>query len=211
MTACTDTLTDVELAQASAAGDVPAFEELYRRHRRKVYSLCLRMLGNVPDAEDLTQEVFLQLYRKIGTFKGAATLSTWLYRLTVNRVLMYLRTHRRQQPEQLREGEEIAQMGAVMRPRRDGSMIDRIDLERAIRRLPPGYRAVFLLHDVEGYEHEEIARLLGIAVGTTKSQLHKARMKLRELLGANASDHSPRGESGGSLFASEEEMIRGGV
>lgn len=211
MTAYTDTLTDVELAQASAAGDVSAFEELYRRHRRKVYSLCLRMLGNVPDAEDLTQEVFLQLYRKIGTFKGAAALSTWLYRLTVNRVLMYVRTHHRQQEEQLHEGEEIAQTEAMKRPRQDGSIIDRIDLERAIRRLPPGYRAVFLLHDVEGYEHDEIARLLGIAVGTTKSQLHKARMKLRELLGASASDHSLRGQPGGSLFANEEEVSRSGV
>ncbi|GBC81616.1 ECF RNA polymerase sigma factor SigE [bacterium HR10] len=211
MTAYTDTLTDVALAQASAAGDMSAFEELYRRHRRKVYSLCLRMLGNVPDAEDLTQEVFLQLYRKIGSFKGAAALSTWLYRLTVNRVLMYLRTHRRQQEEQLHEGEEIAQTEAMKRPRRDGSIIDRIDLERAIRRLPPGYRAVFLLHDMEGYEHEEIARLLGIAVGTAKSQLHKARMKLRELLGADASGHSLRGQPGGSLFANEEEVIQSGV
>ena len=201
MTSRTDTLTDLELAQASAAGDVSAYEELYRRHHRKVYSLCLRMLGNVPDAEDLTQEVFLQLYRKIGTFKGAAALSTWLYRLTVNRVLMHVRTHRRQQEGQLHEGEEIAQTEAMKQPQRDGSIIDRIDLERAIRRLPPGYRAVFLLHDVEGYEHDEIARLLGIAVGTTKSQLHKARMKLRELLGASATGRSLRGQPGGSLFA----------
>ncbi|GBC76892.1 ECF RNA polymerase sigma factor SigE [bacterium HR08] len=211
MTAYRDMLTDVELAQASAAGDVSAFEELYRRHRRKVYSLCLRMLGNVPDAEDLTQEVFLQLYRKIGTFKGTAALSTWLYRLTVNKVLMYVRTHRRKHREQLTEGEEIAQREAMIRPRQNGSLSDRIDLERAIRRLPPGYRAVFLLHDVEGYEHDEIARILGITVGTTKSQLHKARMKLRELLGADASGHSPLGQPCGSLLVNEKEVIRGGA
>ncbi len=183
MTAYRDMLTDVELAQASAAGDVSAFEELYRRHRRKVYSLCLRMLGNVPDAEDLTQEVFLQLYRKIGTFKGTAALSTWLYRLTVNMVLMHLRTARRKHQEQPAEDEEIDRVEGRIWPVPDGSIIDRIDLERAIRRLPPGYRAVFLLHDVEGYEHEEIADILGIAVGTTKSQLHKARLRLRKLLG----------------------------
>jgi len=171
------------LAQASAAGDVSAFEELYRRHQRKVYSLCLRMLGNVPDAEDVTQEVFIQLYRKSGTFRGTASLSTWLYRLTVNTVLMHLRTNRRKQREQPAENEELERVEGWIWTRPDGSVIDRIDLERAIRRLPPGYRAVFLLHDVEGYEHEEIADILGIAVGTTKSQLHKARLRLRKLLG----------------------------
>jgi len=183
MTAYTDTLTDVELAQASAAGNVSAFEELYRRYRRKVYSLCLRMLGNVPDAEDLTQEVFLQLYRKIGTFKGAAALSTWLHRLTVNTVLMHLRTNRRKHQEHPAEDEELERVEGWRGTSPDGSAIDRIDLERAILSLPPGYRVVFLLHDVEGYEHEEIADILGIAVGTTKSQLHKARMRLRKLLG----------------------------
>lgn len=183
MTSRTDTLTDLELAQASAAGDVSAFEELYQRHQRKVYSLCLRMLSNVPDAEDVTQEVFLQLYRKSGTFRGTASLSTWLYRLTVNAVLMHLRTSRRKQREQLAEDEEIEQAGMWIQPTPDGSVIDRIDLERAISRLALGYRAVLLLHDVEGYEHEEIARLLSIAIGTSKSQLHKARLKLRKLLG----------------------------
>lgn len=183
MTSRTNALTDLELAQASAAGEISAFEELYRRYQQKVYSLCWRMLGNVPDVEDVTQEVFIQLYRKIGTFKGAATLSTWLYRLTVNTVLMHLRTNRRKQREQLADDEEMEQATVAFRPRADGSIINRIDLERAIRRLPPGYRAVFLLHDVEGYEHEEIAHILGIAVGTTKSQLHKARLRLRKLLG----------------------------
>jgi RNA polymerase sigma-70 factor (ECF subfamily) len=183
MTSRTDTLTDLELAQASAAGDVSAFEELYQRHQRKVYSLCLRMLSNVPDAEDVTQEVFIQLYRKSGTFRGTASLSTWLYRLTVNAVLMHLRTSRRKQREQLAEDEEIEQAGTWIQPTPDGSVIDRIDLERAISRLALGYRAVLLLHDVEGYEHEEIARLLSIAIGTSKSQLHKARLKLRKLLG----------------------------
>lgn len=183
MTSRTSALTDLELAQASAAGEISAFDELYRRHQRKVYGLCLRMLGNVPDAEDVTQEVFIQLYRKSGTFRGTASLSTWLYRLTVNTVLMHLRINRRKHREQPAEDEELEQVEGWIWTSPDGSVIDRIDLERAIRRLPPGYRAVFLLHDVEGYEHEEIADILGIAVGTTKSQLHKARLRLRKLLG----------------------------
>lgn len=172
-----DSFTDLELAAQSAAGDVAAFERLYELHRRRVYSLCLRMLGNATDAEDMTQEVFLQVFRKIGTFRGEAAFTTWLHRLVVNQVLM----HWRKQGVRLEETTEEGDMSEVARPR-PLPMLDRIALEQAIRKLPPGYRLVFLLHDVEGYEHEEIAAMLGCSVGTSKSQLHKARLKLRHLL-----------------------------
>ncbi len=177
-------ISDLKLARASAAGDETAFERIYQEHARKVYSLCLRMLRNPTEAEDVTQEVFLQLYRKIGTFQGASTLSTWLHRLTVNTVLMYIRHKQRKAREEFVEN-ELLQMSIDSRQfeRRDeSSHIDRIALERAIAQLPTGYRHVLVLHDVEGYEHSEIAERLGIHVGTSKSQLHKARMKLREVL-----------------------------
>jgi RNA polymerase sigma-70 factor (ECF subfamily) len=172
-----DSLTDLELAAQSAAGDVAAFEQLYERHRRRVYSLCLRMVGDVTEAEDITQEVFLQVFRKIGTFRGEAALTTWLHRLAVNHVLMHWRKRGIRSEEMTEEGD----VGGIARPY-PLSILDRIALEQAVQKLPPGYRLVFLLHDVEGYEHEEIAAMLGCSVGTSKSQLHKARLKLRSLL-----------------------------
>jgi RNA polymerase sigma-70 factor (ECF subfamily) len=172
-----DSFTDLELAAQSAAGDVAAFEQLYERHRRRVYSLCLRMVGDVTEAEDITQEVFLQVFRKIGTFRGEAALTTWLHRLAVNHVLMHWRKRGIRSEEMTEEGD----VGGIARPY-PLSILDRIALEQAIQKLPPGYRLVFLLHDVEGYEHEEIAAMLGCSVGTSKSQLHKARLKLRSLL-----------------------------
>jgi RNA polymerase sigma-70 factor (ECF subfamily) len=172
-----DSFTDLELAAQSAAGDVAAFEQLYERHRRRVYSLCLRMVGDVTEAEDITQEVFLQVFRKIGTFRGEAALTTWLHRLAVNHVLMHWRKRGIRSEETTEEGN----VGGIARPY-PLSILDRIALEQAIQKLPPGYRLVFLLHDVEGYEHEEIAAMLGCSVGTSKSQLHKARLKLRSLL-----------------------------
>lgn len=172
-----DSFTDLELAAQLAAGDVAAFEQLYERHRRQVYSLCLRMVGDVTEAEDITQEVFLQVFRKIGTFRGEAALTTWLHRLAVNHVLMHWRKRGIRSEETTEEGD----VGGIARPY-PLSILDRIALEQAIQKLPPGYRLVFLLHDVEGYEHEEIAAMLGCSVGTSKSQLHKARLKLRSLL-----------------------------
>jgi len=172
-----DSFTDLELAAQSAAGDVAAFEQLYERHRRRVYSLCLRMVGDVTEAEDITQEVFLQVFRKIGTFRGEAALTTWFHRLAVNHVLMHWRKRGIRSEETTEEGD----VGGIARPY-PLSILDRIALEQAIQKLPPGYRLVFLLHDVEGYEHEEIAAMLGCSVGTSKSQLHKARLKLRSLL-----------------------------
>jgi RNA polymerase sigma-70 factor, ECF subfamily len=175
-----------EAIEQARNGDSRAFETLYAMHKRRVYSLCLRMLGNVAEAEDLTQEAFLQLYRKIGTFRGDSAFSTWLHRLAVNVVLMHLR--RKGLPQvSLEETLEPAQDDG---PRKDigardltlSGSIDRVTLERAIENLPPGYRLVFVLHDVEGYEHNEIAEMLDCSIGNSKSQLHKARMKLRDLL-----------------------------
>lgn len=183
-------ISEWQLIQASAAGDERAFEQLYHHYSRRVYSLCLRLLGNPADAEDVTQEVFLQLHRKLKTFRGDAAFTTWLYRLTVNAALMHLRKSvvRHEHAEEDEQLKALTDHGARERP---GRLLDRIALERAIRALPPGYRAVFILHDIEGYEHEEIARMLGISVGTTKSQLHKARMRLRQLL--TLPPHSSRG------------------
>ncbi len=174
-------MSDVELARASAQGEMEAFERLYQLHHRRVYSLCLRLVGNVADAEDLTQEVFLHLYRKISKFRGDSAFTTWLHRLTVNLVLMHLR-RRRLNYEPMEEME----LKSLLEERRadDGMarIVDRIALERALMALPTGYRTILVLHDIEGYGHEEIARMLGVTVGTTKSQLHKARLRLRRLL-----------------------------
>lgn len=180
----TTTTTDFELARSIAGGDQAAFETLYQRHYRKVYSLCLRMLSNQADAEDVTQEVFVQIYRKIGSFHGESAFTTWLYRLTVNAVLMSIRKRNRKHREQSTEDEvlhNLVDSKAVSRPH-EFPMVDRIALEQAIGQLPLGYRKVLVLHDVEGFEHEEIGEILGITAGTSKSQLHKARMKLRKLL-----------------------------
>ena len=179
-------LSEAEAIERAQQGDAAAFEGLYGLHKRRVYSLCLRMTGNTADAEDLTQEAFLQLYRKIATFRGESAFSTWLHRLAVNVVLMRLR--KKGLPEvSLEETLEPQQENA---PKKDigtrddvlAGSIDRVNLERAIEHLPPGYRMIFVLHDVEGYEHNEIAEMLGCSIGNSKSQLHKARMKLRDLL-----------------------------
>ena len=173
---------DYALAQRAAAGDMPAFEELYDRHHRRVYALCLRMTGNIAEAEDLAQEAFIQLYRKIGSFRGESAFTTWLHRLTVNQVLMHFRKKGVRLEQTTDDGDVPTQVVAGTENPNSMPVVDRIALDRAIGALPPGYRAVFVLHDVEGHEHEEIARLLGCSVGTSKSQLHKARMKLRHLL-----------------------------
>jgi RNA polymerase sigma-70 factor (ECF subfamily) len=179
-------LSEAEAIDRAKQGDAESFEGLYVLHKRRVYSLCLRMTGNTAEAEDLTQEAFLQLYRKIASFRGESAFSTWLHRLAVNVVLMRLRKKGLPQVS-LEETLEPQQEGG---PRKDigtrdavlAGSIDRINLERAIERLPPGYRMVFVLHDIEGYEHNEIAEMLGCSIGNSKSQLHKARMKLRDLL-----------------------------
>ena len=180
-----DRLSEAEAIERAKGGDAEAFEVLYNLHKRHVYSLCLRMTANTAQAEDLTQEAFLQLFRKIATFRGESAFSTWLHRMSVNVVLMHLR--KKGLPvvslEETIETEEETprkELGA-QDPVLAGS-INRLQLQRAIDDLPPGYRTIFVLHDVEGYEHNEIAGMVGCSIGNSKSQLHKARMKLREFL-----------------------------
>jgi RNA polymerase sigma-70 factor (ECF subfamily) len=179
-------LTEADAIERAKAGDGASFEALYNLHKRRVYSLCLRMVGNTAEAEDLAQEAFLQLYRKIATFRGESAFSTWLHRLSVNVVLMHLRKKGLNEislDEMLEPQQEDG-------PKRDvgardnvlAGSIDRVNLERCIESLPPGYRIIFVLHDIEGYEHNEIAEMMGCSIGNSKSQLHKARMKLRDLL-----------------------------
>jgi RNA polymerase sigma-70 factor, ECF subfamily len=179
--------TEAEAIRRAQSGDAAAFEFLYQLHSRRVYALCLRMVGNPADAEDLMQEAFLQLFRKIATFRGESAFSTWLHRMTVNVVLMRLR--KKSLPTDSLE-ETLEPDGESSGPKRDvgapdlhlSGAIDRVNLERSIEQLPPGYRTVFVLHDVQGYEHNEIADIMGCSVGNSKSQLHKARTRLRELL-----------------------------
>jgi len=173
---------DLELAQAAAGGDMPSFEEIYRRHHRRVYSICLRMLQNASEAEDLTQDVFIQLYRKIGSFRGDSAFTTWLHRMTVNQVLMHFRKRTVKFEKTTEEGETPDQIVAGTAHPEKMRIVDKIALDNAIAQLPEGYKNVFVLHDVEGFEHEEVAKILGCSVGTSKSQLHKARLKLQKLL-----------------------------
>ena len=177
---------DAEILARAQAGDHHAFADLYSLHKRRIYSLCLRMVGNVAEAEDLTQEAFLQLHRKIATFRGDSAFSTWLHRLSINVVLMHLR----------KKGLPLMSLDEAMEPSYDDGpgrsfgapdlsltgSIDRLALERAVAALPAGYRLIFVLHDVEGFEHNEIASMLDCSVGNSKSQLHKARLKLRDAL-----------------------------
>ncbi len=174
--------SDHVLAQSAANGNMAAFEEIYNRHHRRVYSLCLRMLQNATEAEDLTQEVFIQLYRKIGSFRGDSAFTTWLHRMTVNQVLMHFRKRTVKFEKTTEEGETPVQVVMGTENQAKMPIVDKIALDKAIEQLPPGYRKVFVLHDVEGFEHEEVARILGCSVGTSKSQLHKARLKMRKLL-----------------------------
>ncbi|OFV95559.1 MAG: RNA polymerase subunit sigma-24 [Acidobacteria bacterium RIFCSPLOWO2_12_FULL_54_10] len=178
--------SEPELIEKAKRGDPLAFESLYNTHKRRVYSLCLRMTGNTEDAEELTQEAFLQLFRKIESFRGDAAFSTWLHRLTVNLVLMRFRkkgliTTSLDEPISSENDSGASREIGVQDEMLNGT-VDRLVLENAIQSLPAGYRMVFYLHDVEGYEHKEIAGIMGCSVGNCKSQLHKARMKLRQTL-----------------------------
>jgi len=172
----------VKVEQNTQSHQAQSFEEVFRLHHRRVYSICLRMTGNPAEAEDLTQDVFVLVFRKLASFRGESAFTTWLHRLTVNQVLMHFRkSHVRK--EQLTEDGEIPVGTTFDRSRFNRSpVLDRLALDEAIVQLPRGYRMVFLLHDVEGLEHSEIASLLGCSIGTSKSQLHRARMRMRLLL-----------------------------
>ena len=178
--------TDLGLVKRAQQGDSEAFAALFHAHKGRVYSICVRMTNNTAQAEDLTQDAFLQVFRKLSTFKGNSALSTWLYRIAVNTVLMHFRKKSLKQisldePSSLDAKQVRREYGS-----RDGRLsgsVDRITLTRAIKDLPAGYRKIFLMHEVEGYEHQEIARLLDCSVGNSKSQLHKAKLRIREFLG----------------------------
>jgi RNA polymerase sigma-70 factor (ECF subfamily) len=181
-------MAETEMIQRAKRRDATAFEWLYKAHSRRVYALCLRMLGNTSEAEDLTQEAFLQLFRKIHTFRGESAFSTWLHRIAANLALMRLRrrTHREvsleggsgEFPE---AGRQFSNEGGQVDLALTGS-IDRVCLENAIEQLPAGYKLSIELHDIQGYKHTEIAKIMECSVGTSKAQLHRARKKLREVL-----------------------------
>jgi RNA polymerase sigma-70 factor (ECF subfamily) len=175
-------------AQLAAAGDMEAFENIHRRYHHRVYAVCLRMIRNAALAEDLAQEVFIQLFRKISTFRGDSSFSTWLHRLTVNQVLMHFRRPNVRSEQTTEDGTLPLRMVTGTENPNKMAVIDRISLDQAISQLAPGYRTVFILHDVHGYEHEHIGRMLGCSAGTSKSQLHKARLKLRKLLTTQKTD-----------------------
>jgi RNA polymerase sigma-70 factor, ECF subfamily len=175
-------LPDEELARLAAAGDATAFCEIHDRHRVRVYSIALRMTGNTADAEDLTQESFLRLFLRIGSFRGESAFTTWLYRLVVNEVKMHFR-YRSKRPEvQTSDGKMLECDMRIVRHAYSPQLIDRLAIEKAVQSLPLGYRTAFVHHDFEGYKHKESALLMGYSDGTSKSQLHRARVRLRELL-----------------------------
>ena len=177
--------SDYELAQAVSHGAISCMADLYERYNQMVYGLCLRMTGNMSEAEDLTQDVFIQLIKKVGSFRGDSRFSTWLYRLTINQVLMHFRNtiRRRECPCML---DELART-RIVKHSFSHQVVDRIALDTALEKLPSGSRSVLVKFDVEGYNHQEIAEFFGFSTGNSKSQLHKARRKLRKLLAVHYS------------------------
>jgi RNA polymerase sigma-70 factor (ECF subfamily) len=205
-------------------GDEGAFERLYRLHSARVYALCMRMLRNSDEAEDSTQEVFLHVFRKIQGFRGASAFSTWLHRVAVNTVLMRIRGAKLARAA-LVENTEASEEGGV--PRREPGArdlrlegyIDRVAIENAVKQLPPRCKRMFVLYDIQGYAHSEIAKLLGCSVGNAKSQLHKARVRLRKHLRSETNDNDPRkgalglpggdaGDLGGRPFLHRPELCQ---
>jgi len=179
-------MPEAEAIEKARNGDVAGYESLYHLHRSRVYSLCLRFTGNVSDAEDLVQEVFLQVYRKISTFRGDAKFGSWLHRVAVNLALMHFR---RRRPREV-----SLNVSQTLRPDPTRSqlrdqfwtssfLVERVALGRALGSLSKARRNVVLLHDVNGFTHGEVGRRLGLAAGTSKSQLHKAHVELRNALG----------------------------
>jgi RNA polymerase sigma-70 factor, ECF subfamily len=181
--------SDAELVARAQQGEEAAFAALFEAYKGSVYGLCLRITGSTAEAEDLTQEAFLKVFRRISTFRGNSTFSTWLHRLVLNEVFMHLRKKRKQEAP-IPEADSSEERPVRVEYGRDDlqltGTIDRITLSVALAKLSPGYRTAFLLHDVNGYEHSEIARMMKWSVGNSKSQLHKARRRLRQLLQVEA-------------------------
>src|SRR3984885_6904120 len=192
--------SEADLIERAKQGDAEAFQALYDKHKRRGYSLCLRMTANTAEAQDLAQEAFLQPFRRTATFRGESAFSTWLHRLSVNVVLMHLR--KKSLPvislEETTQGteEDSAKKDFGADDVALSGSIDRLQLQKAVDSLPPGYRMIFVLHDVEGYEHNEIAKIAGCSIGNSKSQLHKARMKLRDLLKMNRAEKAAKSRVG---------------
>jgi RNA polymerase sigma-70 factor (ECF subfamily) len=194
--------TDLDLVRRAQLGDTDAFASLFYSHKARIYSVCLRMTNNTAEAEDLMQDAFMQVFRKLETFRGDSALSTWLYRIAVNTVLMHFR---KKALKQVSLDEPYSQDARQVRREYGGKddrlsgSVDRIALTRAIKELPDGYRTIFLLHEVEGYEHQEIAQLLDCSVGNSKSQLHKAKLRIRELLGHAKAEKTATGSQLSSM------------
>jgi RNA polymerase sigma-70 factor, ECF subfamily len=177
--------SDRDSIRRAQQGDADAFASIFHAHKARIYSVCLRMTNNTAEAEDLTQDAFMQVFRKLSTFRGDSALSTWLYRIAVNTVLMSFRKKALRQISLDEPSNQNTKLPSREYGRTDDRLtgsIDRIALARAIQELPDGYRTIFLLHEVEGYEHQEIAEFLDCSVGNSKSQLHKAKLRIRELL-----------------------------
>jgi RNA polymerase sigma-70 factor, ECF subfamily len=180
VTATPDGIEVAGWVRLARAGDRAAYERLYRTHVGRVYALCLRLSGERTKASELTQDAFVHAWQKLSLLDSDAAFASWLYRLTVNLTLMTMR--RRKKWSAREAGSDVLDAVEPVRGRRDDGAAARVDLERAIATLPAQARIVFVLHDVEGYRHEEIANQMSIAVGTSKAQLHRARRLLREVL-----------------------------
>ena len=199
-------ISDSALVRRALEGHEDAFTTLFNAHKTRVYSLCLRMTSNTAEAEDLTQDAFLQVFRKLSSFRGDSALSTWLYRVAVNTVLMHfrkkgLRPVSLEEPACKEPGAPKREHGRI--DERLSTSVDRIALTRALKQLPEGYRTIFLMHEVKGYQHHEIARLLRCSVGNSKSQLHKAKARMRELL-----DVRERSAAQASVATSQPASVR---
>ena len=193
-TAVTTVPLTSDLVKRAQEGDSEAFAALFHAHKARIYSVCLRMTNNAAEAEDLTQDAFLQVFRKISSFRGDSAFSTWLHRISVNTVLMHFRKKSLSQvsldePYSNEDGSKMRREFGTRDTDLTGC-VDRISLARAMTELPPGYRTIFLLHEVEGYEHKEIAEMLGCSVGNSKSQLHKAKLRIRELLARSVEERT---------------------
>jgi RNA polymerase sigma-70 factor (ECF subfamily) len=198
-------IVDSEVIRRAQEGDADAFAILFHAHKARIYSVCLRMTNNAAEAEDLTQDAFLQVFRKIATFRGDSAFTTWLHRIAVNTVLMHFR---KKSLTQISLDEPYSNSDGAKIRREYGAQdnclagcVDRVALANAIKDLPQGYRTIFVLHEVEGYEHQEIAEMLGCSVGNSKSQLHKAKLRIRELLARTPEPRTPDArESGRPVF-----------
>jgi RNA polymerase sigma-70 factor, ECF subfamily len=212
--ACESPETEAETIRLAQQGDPAAFEQLYRLHSRRVFAVCVRMLENRAAAEDLTQETFLAGFRKIHLFRGESAFSTWLHRVTVNLVLMHIRKQTLAQSSLEDINEKGEETGSV-RYELGGpdlhlsGFLDRVRLQKAIDQLPLGFKVSFVLYDIQGYRHKEIADILGCSAGTSKSQLHKARLRLRELLQEHRRGRTP-GNGSSSDRSVDQANLAGG-